>query len=236
MRLRVAGDPWLYAVARALMVAAVGAYGRVQVRGAGHLPAAGPAIVVANHPSDVDPILLGVALPRTLHFLADVVQFRRGFVGPVIERLTAIPVHKGTPDRAALEKALAVLAGGEVVALFGEGDLYRQEEPVAFRSGVAFLAARSGAPVVPVAICGAERLWSDGRLHWPWIYVNVGAPLFSDGAPRGRAAYDRMAAQLRDAVVRLHAECPRADGPNRTIRGSSGLSSASSPDLGGRHG
>jgi 1-acyl-sn-glycerol-3-phosphate acyltransferase len=212
MKLRVPGDPWLYAVARFLLVGAVVAYGRVRVRGAGHLPAAGPAIVVANHPSDVDPILLGVAFPRTLHFLADVVQFRRGFVGPVIDRLAAIPVHKGTPDRAALERALAVLAGGGVVVVFAEGDLYRQEEPVAFRSGVAFLAAHSGAPVVPVAISGAERLWAAGRLHWPWIFVTVGAPLSSDGAPRGRAAYARMAKQLRDAVVRLQFETPRSRG------------------------
>jgi 1-acyl-sn-glycerol-3-phosphate acyltransferase len=212
MRLRVAGDPWLYAVARVVLVAAVGAYGRVRLRGAGHLPAAGPAIVVANHPSDVDPILLGATLPRTLHFLADVVQFRRGFVGPVIEHLAAIPIHKGEPDRAALEKTLALLSAGQVVVLFAEGDLYRQEDPVAFRAGAAFLAARSGAPVVPVAICGAERLWSNGRLRWPWIYVNIGAPLLYDGAPRGRAAYTRMAAELHEAVVRLHAECPRPGG------------------------
>jgi 1-acyl-sn-glycerol-3-phosphate acyltransferase len=208
LKLRVTTDPWLYAFARVLLVAAVGAYGRVRVHGAGHLPAAGPAIVVANHPSDVDPILLGVTFPRTLHFLADVVQFRRGFVGPIIQRLAAIPVHKGTPDRPALERALAVLAGGGVVVLFAEGDLYRREVPVAFRSGVAFLAARSGAPVVPVAIRGADRLWSGGRLHWPRIDVNVGAPLAGDGAPRGRVAYARMAARLRDEVVRLHGDRP----------------------------
>jgi 1-acyl-sn-glycerol-3-phosphate acyltransferase len=203
MKLRVSGDPWLYVVARLLLVGVVTAYGRVRMRGTGHLPAAGPAIIVSNHPSDVDPILLGVAFPRTLHFLADVVQFRRGFVGPVIERLAAIPVHKGTPDRAALEKALTVLAAGGVVVLFAEGDLYRQEAPVAFRSGVAFLAAHSGAPVVPVAISGAERLWSGGRPHWPWISVDVGAPLSWDGGPRGRAAYAAMATRLRDAVLRL---------------------------------
>ena len=160
----------------------------------------------------MDPILLGASLPRTLHFLADVVQFRRGFVGPIIERLAAVPVHKGTPDRAALEEALALLAEGEVVCLFAEGDLYRREVPVEFRSGVAFLAARSGAAVVPVAICGAERLWSGGRLHWPRIYLNVGEPLVYDDASRGRAAYARMATELHEAVVRLHAECPRPCG------------------------
>jgi 1-acyl-sn-glycerol-3-phosphate acyltransferase len=215
MRLRVAGDPWLYAVGRVILVAAVCVYGRVRLRGAGHLPAAGPAIVVANHPSDVDPILIGVALPRTLHFLADVVQFRRGFVGPVIQRLATIPIHKGEPDRAALEKALALLAAGEVVVVFAEGDLYRQEVPVAFRSGVALLAARSGAPVVPVAICGAERLWSDGRLHWPWIYVNVGAPLVYDGAPRGRTP---MHAWPRVCATRSSGCTPSALGPPGSSR------------------
>jgi 1-acyl-sn-glycerol-3-phosphate acyltransferase len=203
VKLRVSTDPWLYVVARILLVGAVTAYGRVRVRGAGHVPAVGPAIVVSNHPSDVDPILLGVTIPRTLHFLADVVQFRRGFVGPIIERLAAIPIHKGRPDRAALEKALAVLAAGGVVVLFAEGDLYRREAPVAFHSGVAFLAAHSGAPVVPVAISGAERLWAGGRLHWPRISVDIGAPLTWDGAPPGRAAYAAMATRLHGAVLRL---------------------------------
>ena len=204
LRLRVPGDPWLYAFARALLVTAVQVYGRVCVFGAGNLPAAGPVIVVANHPSDVDPILLGVALPRTLHFMADAVQFRRGFVGPVIERLAAFPIHKGEPDRAALERALGLLAEGKVVVLFAEGDLYRRTKPSAFHSGVAFLAAHSGAPVVPVAIVGAERIWADGRVHWPWLRLTVGQPIAFNGAPRGKASYARMAEELRDAVLRLH--------------------------------
>jgi len=204
LRLRVPGDPWLYAFARALLVTAVHVYGRFRVFGAGNLPASGPAIVVANHPSDVDPILLGVAFPRTLHFMADVVQFRRGFVGPIIERLAAFPIHKGEPDRAALERALGLLAEGKVVVLFAEGDLYRRTKPSAFHSGVAFLAAHSGAPVVPVAIVGAERIWADGRVHWPWLRLTVGQPIAFNGAPRGKASYARMAEELRDAVLRLH--------------------------------
>src|SRR5450759_622181 len=181
LRLRVPGDPWLYAFARALLVTTVHVYGRVCVFGAGNLPASGPAIVVANG-----------------------VQFRRGFVGPVIERLAAFPIHKGQPDRVALERALSLLADGEVVVLFAEGDLSRRADPTAFRSGVAFLAARSGAPVVPVAIVGAERIWAGGRVHWPWLRLTVGQPISFHGARRGRAAYARMAEGLRDAVIRLH--------------------------------
>jgi 1-acyl-sn-glycerol-3-phosphate acyltransferase len=208
MKLRVPGDPWLYAFARVLLVTAVRAYGRFSEAGAGRLPASGPAIVVANHPSDVDPILLGVTFPRTLHFVADVVQFRRGFVGPVIRRLAAIPIHKGRPDRAALEQALDVLEAGGVVAIFAEGDLYRREVPAVFHPGVGLLAVRSGAPVVPVAIIDAERLWSAGRLHWPWIRLRVGRPRSFAGAARSRPTYERIALELRDAVVALHDERP----------------------------
>ena len=204
LRLQVPGDPWLYAVGRVLMVAAVRAYGRFRVAGAGNLPATGSAIVVANHPSDVDPILLAVALPRTIHFLADEVQLRRGFVGPVIERLGAIPVHQGAPARAALERALSLLDEGKTVGIFAEGDLHRRAKPAAFHNGVAFLAARSGAPVVPVAISGADLICAEGRPHWPWVRLTVGRPITFAGRQRGKAAYTRIAEELREAVVRLH--------------------------------
>ena len=204
LRLRVAGDPWLYAVGRVVLVAAVRIYGRVRICGVGNLPATGPAVVVANHPSDVDPALLAAALPRTLHFMADVVQFRRAVVGPIISQLAAFPIHKGRPDRAALEWALDLLAAGEVVVLFAEGDLYRRAEPSAFHSGAAFLAARSGAPLVPVAIDGAERIWAGGRVHWPWVRLIVGEAIISpDGTPRSKAAYARLAEELRATVIRL---------------------------------
>jgi len=210
--LRVPGDPWLYAFARVLLVGAVRAYGRFGAEGARELPVSGPAIVIANHPSDVDPILLAVSFPRTLHFMADVVQFRRGFVGPVIRRLAAFPIEKGSPDRRSLETALALLRRGEVVALFPEGDLYRQAEPEPFGPGIGFLAARSGVPVIPVCLMGAERIWDGRRLHWPRVTLLVGPALRFDGAAarggrgsavRGRDAYARFADRTRAAVLEL---------------------------------
>jgi 1-acyl-sn-glycerol-3-phosphate acyltransferase len=236
LALRVPGDPWLYAFARVLLIGAITVYGRFRAQGACQLPASGPAIVVANHPSDVDPILLAVSFPRTLHFLADAVQFRRGFVGPVIRRLGAFPIDKGSADRHALQTALDLLRHGEVVAVFPEGDLYRQAEPELFRPGIGFLAARSGAPVIPVFIGGAERIW-DGRLHRPHVTLRAGSAISFDGAPspggaashggattpggasasdgrgnsrRRRDAYVRFAEQTRAAVVRL-----RDGGPGR---------------------
>jgi 1-acyl-sn-glycerol-3-phosphate acyltransferase len=203
--LRVAGDPWLYAFARVLLVPLVCLYGRFRATGVANLPARGPAILVSNHPSDVDPIFLAIALPRTLHFMADVVQFRRGFVGPVIRRLGAFAITKGAPDPSAVRRALELLAQGRVVVLFPEGDLYRQAEVAAFRRGVALLAARSGAPVIPAAIVGAEAIWDGSRVRHPWVELRVGPPVEFDGLPpRRRDAYLHMADAVRAAVVRLH--------------------------------
>jgi 1-acyl-sn-glycerol-3-phosphate acyltransferase len=215
LNLRGRDDPWLYAVARALLVPLVRLYGRVSFEGAGNLPAAGPAIVVANHPSDVDPVLIGVMFPRHLHFMADIVQFRRGFVGPVIRRLGAFPIHKGRADREALEMALALLNDGKVVTLFGEGDMFHRSDPAPFHTGVAFLAVHSGAPVVPVAIAGAERLWRDGRLHRPRITVVAGAPRRFAGLRRSRGAYQRVADDVHATVVGLADRATSGGGPGR---------------------
>ena len=201
LRLRVAGDPWLYAVARVVLVAAVPSTGACACCGAGHLPATGPAIVVANHPSDVDPILLarGAAAYPPLHG-------RRRAVPPRVRRADhrAAGGHPDPQGEAGQGRARGGAGapgrrGGRV--LFAEGDLYRRAEPAAFHSGVAFLAVRSGAPVVPVAISGAERLWAGGRVHWPWI-PQRGRPLVYADASRGRVSYARIAAELHEAVVR----------------------------------
>jgi 1-acyl-sn-glycerol-3-phosphate acyltransferase len=153
----VAGDPWLYRVARLLLVPAARLYGRFDVHGAGHLPSSGPALIVANHPSDIDPILVALPLPRTLHFMTDAVQFDRPFVGWCIRRLGAFPVHRGAFARDALQHALALLRRGHVVAVFPEGEVH-SDAVGEFEAGVAFLAEKSGAPVVPVAIAGADGL------------------------------------------------------------------------------
>ncbi len=203
--LRVRGDPWLYAVARLLLVPAVVLYGRVRIHGAERVPARGAVLVVANHPSDVDPILVAIAVARPLRFMADAVQFERGFVGPVIRRLGAFPVHLDRPDVSAVRTAIRLLEAGEAVALFPEGDVLRSPEPGSFHRGVGLLAARTGAPVIPVAVVGAERLWAGGRLHWPRIGVRFGTPIRVSGACDGEAAPTCLTSAVRSAVTSLAA-------------------------------
>ena len=203
----VATDPWLYTVARLLLTPAARLYGRLEVVGAGRLPSSGPAIVVANHPSALDPILLALPLSRTLHFMTDAAQFRRPFVGWCIRRLGAFPMDREGLGRDGLVTALELLRRGEVVAMFPEGEVHPWGMQ-AFEEGAAYLAVRSGAPIVPMVIDGAEqvlpgRWWRHLPAGWrsrPAVRVLAGAPVYlAPGGPDRRAA----ASRLGELVARL---------------------------------
>lgn len=174
--LRVPGDPPLYAFARVVLSGAVHIYGRAEFLGLRHVPASGPALLVCNHPSDFDPVVLGIAIPRTLRFMGAGSEFRRVFVGRVIPRLGAFPVERGRVDRRALRTAIDLLAAGEVVAMFPEGD-DSPGPPASFENGVGFVAMRSGAPVVPAAIRGADGIVVRRRLARPPVRLRIGPPL-----------------------------------------------------------
>ena len=210
--LYVPSDPLLYKFARGLLTSTLRLYRRYEATGVWHLPATGPAIVVSNHPSDFDPIILGVAFPRPLHFMADVTQFERGFVGRVIPHLGAFAVRKGEPDRDGLHTAFELLAAGEVVALFPEGDIYVDGTMHPFERGIGYLAAASGAPVVPAAITGSYAL-TDGRwLRWPTIRLTVGEPVDLDGVEgRSHIAHARRASLVEAAVRELREQGEQAE-------------------------
>ncbi|WP_037898709.1 lysophospholipid acyltransferase family protein [Streptomyces sp. NRRL S-350] len=160
-------------------------------------PVAPGSIVAANHSSLADPGVVLAALRRLGTepvVMATAGLWRVPVLGGVLRAGGHIPVHRGT-DRAAaaLDSAAKALAAGRVVLIYGEGGLpkrrdSRDAEPGAFRTGVARLAAASGAPVVPLGQCGARRLSSGGTvkqlagfatapLRRPALYVHLGAPL-----------------------------------------------------------
>jgi 1-acyl-sn-glycerol-3-phosphate acyltransferase len=131
-----------------------------RVLGAWKVPAAGPVIFAVNHSHNIDgPMVMGVA-PRPTHFLIK----KEAFVGPLDPFLTAIgqlKVDRSVADRGAITRALDVLASGGVLGIFPEGS--RGEGDFAsLRSGLAYFAVRSGAPVVPVAVLGSSE--KPGRL------------------------------------------------------------------------
>jgi 1-acyl-sn-glycerol-3-phosphate acyltransferase len=149
---------------------------RYHVIGKEHVPATGPLLVVANHLSWFDPILFGVVLPRRIWFFTKIEMFSWPVVGWLCKVTGQIPVHRGEGDRAALEKALTYLREGKALIFFPEGTVERQEQMIAAHTGVAMLALRSGATLLPVAHTGTRRVLRRGRGWFPRVTVKIGKP------------------------------------------------------------
>ena len=125
------------------------------------LPERGPAIVAANHPSYLDPILLSLQTPRPIRFMAWDALFKLPIFGSAIRALGAFPVDiRRGGGQTAYEQAKALVESGEIVGVFPEGQRSRTGwmEP-ALRAGAARLALETGAPLYPATIAGAYRAW-----------------------------------------------------------------------------
>jgi 1-acyl-sn-glycerol-3-phosphate acyltransferase len=172
---------------------------RPEVHGAGNVPESGPVILAANHLSFVDSFLIPLMTPRRVSFLAKQEYFdrRRWLVRSFMTGLDAIPVPRDGFRAAqdALETALRVLKDGEAFGIHPEGSRSRDGRLYRGRTGVAWLALASGAPVVPVAILGTERVQPVGaRLPRPGkVVVRFGRPLVFSPPPEGRQGAVRRA-------------------------------------------
>lgn len=143
------------AVGRGIGIGLMYGLWKPRVLGGWRVPAAGPVILAVNHSHNIDgPMLMGTA-PRPVHFLIK----KEAFIGPLDPFLLSIgqlKVDRTTTDRAAVTDALGVLKGGGVLGIFPEGS--RGEGDFAsLRSGLAYFAVRTGAPIVPVAVLGSTE-------------------------------------------------------------------------------
>jgi 1-acyl-sn-glycerol-3-phosphate acyltransferase len=200
------GDGGLYAACRWPAVFLFGGLYRCRVHGAENLPLRGAAIVITNHKSNVDPVVVGMVLDRPLRFMAKKELFANPALRRLITTLGAFPIDRGTGDREALVTSLDVLSRGEVLLMFPEGHRQRDDEVHDFLPGAAMIALRSGVPVVPMAMDGTQRLVRDRRPGRPALRVLVGEPLrFDDLTGRNSKTYHEAARRMRDAVAGLYA-------------------------------
>jgi len=121
------------------------------------LPPDGPALVVANHISGLDPLLILAACRRPVHFIIAREEYERFGLTWLFRLGECIPVDRSSRDDSAFRAALDALAAGKVVALFPSGRIHLPEEgPARLRRGVARLSRLSGAPVFPCRIDGVR--------------------------------------------------------------------------------
>ncbi len=152
---------------------------RTTVDGAGLVPATGAVIIAPVHRSFIDFFVASEVTKRKLHYMAKDSLWKNGTLAKILPAVGAFPVHRESADREALRRAQRVLDAGEVLILFPEGE--RRTGPIVsdLHEGVAFLAARSGATVVPVGIGGSASVMPKGkRIPRPrHVHLVVGEPI-----------------------------------------------------------
>jgi 1-acyl-sn-glycerol-3-phosphate acyltransferase len=176
------------------------------------IPEAGAAVLVCNHVSYVDAIVIMAESPRPIRFVMDHRIFRTPFAGWLFRHAKAIPIAPAHEDPALLERAYdacaAALAEGELVCIFPEGKLTRDGEVNPFRQGVTRIVERTPVPVIPMALRG---LWGSmfsraGDANWPRAFkrgvtsrltLAVAEPL--DPSSVTPEALQRIVAELRGA-------------------------------------
>jgi 1-acyl-sn-glycerol-3-phosphate acyltransferase len=133
---------------------------RVRVTGIENIPDSGPAVVVCNHVSFMDPIILGGSIRRPMRFVMYYKIFRIPFLRFLFQHAKAIPIASAYEDEQlmsdAFDKVDEELAAGNIVCIFPEGGITRDGEVQRFRSGIERIIETRAVPVVPVAL---GRLW-----------------------------------------------------------------------------
>jgi len=159
----------LYLLGRAIFRIIFRVVFRWRVSGREHLPTAGPYLLCANHTSWWDPPLVGSIVDPRVYFMAKEELFRVPVLGPVIRAWGAYPVKRHRADRKALRRSLELLEEGKVLGIFAEGTRSRNGRLQKAEGGAAWLAQRSGAPVVPIGIAAPYRPFKP-------LQVRIGPP------------------------------------------------------------
>jgi 1-acyl-sn-glycerol-3-phosphate acyltransferase len=175
------------------------------VRGMENFPKHGPALVVINHLGDADVVLLAASIPITIDGMGKIELNEHWLVGPVFRAYGIIYIHRGRPDRKALRAALDGLAEGRILALAPEGRQSVEGKLEEGTEGAAFLAMKSGAQIVPVAMTGTENENIYNRKWWQRarVTLSVGKPFkLQEQADRQKMLRDGTN-QIMESLARL---------------------------------
>jgi 1-acyl-sn-glycerol-3-phosphate acyltransferase len=178
-------------------------YFRLSVEGLERFPSKGPALVVANHTSYLDGILLGFLCPVPMNYFSKEELFHSPLFRWLLRRFGSIAIARGADGGFDIRRGLKVLQQRHVLMIFPEGMRSSTGVMLAGKPGIGFLARRSGAPVVPVYIRGTQKAF--GVAHWfpkPYhITVRVGTPVADPGGD-----YQDVADAAMKALDRLESE------------------------------
>lgn len=181
---------------------------RPRIEGAEHVPATGPAILASNHLSIADSTFLPLMLPRKVSFVAKAEYFTGNPLTAMFLRHTgqiAVERDRASAAQAVLDAAADLLRRGELFGIYPEGTRSPDGRLYRGKIGVAWLALTTGAPVLPVAMIGTDRVLPPGRAipRLGRIGVRIGEPMTFTGDPRDPRARRDVTDQVMQAIQKL---------------------------------
>jgi 1-acyl-sn-glycerol-3-phosphate acyltransferase len=149
----------------------------LEVVGLENVPLKGPLILMINHTHLIDPAMAGGVMPREIVAMSKAENFGDPILGIIVRLYGAFPVRRGEVDLQATRRALEVLRHGEVLLMAPEGTRSENCRLQPGHDGMTFIALRSNAPILPMAITGAKDLSSNlKRLHRTEVKIVIGQP------------------------------------------------------------
>lgn len=173
----------------------------LQVNGIERVPTSGPLLIVSNHVSVLDPPLVGYAMPRDVVFMSKIENFQGGrFYAWLVRNYGAFPVRRGDVDLSAIKQALQILKEERALFVAPEGTRHSDGVLGEAQHGVAMLAARADAVILPLGLHGGHHAEQRMKRWQPIaITMNIGHP-FRLRLPEGRARRDYYPA-ITDAIM-----------------------------------
>ncbi len=181
----------------------------LKVYGRRNVPRSGGALLISNHESFLDPVVLGVNLPRMISFMARSTLFEKPLFAWLINGLNSFPVRRGESDIGAIKEALRRLEAGDILTIFPEGTRSADGEIGAIQPGIAMIVRRAGVPVIPAVVVGAWDAWPR-RARFPrrgHVRVMYGPPL-DVGNLKGKQIVELIDRTLRGMQADLRASLP----------------------------
>jgi len=132
-------------------------YFRLEIRGKEHLPPRGPYVVAPVHRSNLDFILVSCIHSTRMRYMGKASIWKYPTLGRFFSMLGAFPVHRGTADRESLRTCMRIIENGESLVMFPEGTRKEGPKVAELFDGPAFVAARTGVPIVPIGIGGSSQ-------------------------------------------------------------------------------
>ena len=212
----LAGGSWLsrafYQLARAVCVGFCRVWFRMTVEGLEHVPRAGPFVLAPVHRSNMDTPIVCVVTRRRLRYMGKDSLWKKSFPRWFLSALGGFPVTRGSADKEALVRCIAVLKNGEPLVLFPEGERKSGLTVQPLFDGAAYVALKAGVPIVPVGIGGSEDVMPKGKkmIRPSKVHVIVGAPILPPPSVVGtrvpRGAVRDVTAELHTTLQRLFDE------------------------------